>query len=120
DSNSVFRNILLQLKKLPADWEGFAELLEEIYPGIDVAVSFDEQADEFINATTTQAGITLPIDASGTGVLQAIQILSYVFLFKPKLLILDEPDSHLHPNNQRKLGKVRISHMAREHLLVTH
>lgn len=108
DSNSVFRNILLQLKKLPADWEGFAELLEEIYPGIDVAVSFDEQADEFINATTTQAGITLPIDASGTGALQAIQILSYVFLFKPKLLILDEPDSHLHPNNQRKLVEILL------------
>lgn len=108
DSNSVFRNILFQLKKLPADWDGFAELLEEIYPGIDVAVSFDEQADEFINATTTQAGRTLPIDASGTGVLQAIQILSYVFLFKPKLLILDEPDSHLHPNNQRKLVEILL------------
>jgi len=96
------------LKKRPADWEGFAELLEEIYPEIDVAISFDEQADEFINATTTQAGRTLPIDASGTGVLQAIQILSYVFLFKPKLLILDEPDSHLHPNNQRKLVEILL------------
>lgn len=108
DSNSVFRNILLQLKKRPADWKGFAELLDEIYPGIDVAISFDEQADEFINATTTQEGRTLPIDASGTGVLQAIQILSYVFLFKPKLLILDEPDSHLHPNNQRKLVEILL------------
>ena len=115
DSNSVFRNILLQLTRRPGDWDEFAQLLEEIYPGIDVTVSFDEQADEFIRATITQAGRTLPIDASGTGVLQAIQILSYVFLFKPRLLILDEPDSHLHPNNQRKLVEILLKAQSKNH-----
>lgn len=32
--------------------------------------------------------------------LQALQIFSYVTLFEPRLLLLDEPDSHLHPDNQ--------------------
>jgi energy-coupling factor transporter ATP-binding protein EcfA2 len=40
---------------------------------------------------------------AGTGLLQSIQILSYFHLFSPKLINLDEPDSHLHPNNQRLL-----------------
>ena len=29
--------------------------------------------------------------------------LAYLHLFAPKLIVLDEPDSHLHPNNQRLL-----------------
>lgn len=45
----------------------------------------------------------MPIDAAGTSILQASQILAYVALFKPQVLILDEPDSHLHPDNQRAL-----------------
>lgn len=35
--------------------------------------------------------------------LQAIQILSYIHRFEPSIIVLDEPDSHLHPNNQRLL-----------------
>lgn len=113
DSNSVFRNILLQLKRRSEDWGGFVELFEEIYPSVHIDVSFDEQSDEFIVATATQYGRTLPIDSSGTGILQAIQILAYIFLFKPKLLILDEPDSHLHPNNQRKLVEILFKAQAK-------
>ena len=36
--------------------------------------------------------------------LQALQIFSYVTLFEPALLLLDEPDSHLHPDNQGLLA----------------
>ncbi len=31
------------------------------------------------------------------------QILAYAVLFKPSLLLLDEPDSHIHPNNIKSL-----------------
>jgi len=54
-------------------------------------------------------GQELPIDAAGTGVLQTIQILSYVNVYKPRMLLLDEPDSHLHPNNQRALIKMLLN-----------
>ncbi|WP_319244059.1 AAA family ATPase [uncultured Propionivibrio sp.] len=108
DSNSVFRNILLQLSRRAADWHRFIELLQEICPGVEIEIVFDENTDESVSVSVTEAGRTLPIDASGTGVLQAIQILSYILLFKPKLLILDEPDSHLHPNNQRKLIEILL------------
>lgn len=45
----------------------------------------------------------IPLELVGTGVLQATQILSYIHRFAPSLIVLDEPDSHLHPNNQRLL-----------------
>ena len=48
----------------------------------------------------------VPIELAGTGVLQAVQILGYVHYFHPSAIILDEPDSHLHPNNQRLLCKL--------------
>lgn len=51
----------------------------------------------------------MPIDLAGTGVLQATQIAAYVNYFKPALLLLDEPDSHLHPDNQRALATLLVS-----------
>ncbi len=39
----------------------------------------------------------------GTSFLQVVQILSYMILYSPNLIILDEPDAHVHPNNQKKI-----------------
>lgn len=39
----------------------------------------------------------------GTGFLQVAQIFAYLLHFKPKLLLIDEPDSHLHPGTQERL-----------------
>lgn len=110
DANSVFRNVLLSLKDKRVDnedgkkeWDWFQGALQKIFPEITVDVRFDDENGESIAATVTREGLELPIDSSGTGVLQAIQILAYVGLYSPRVLILDEPDSHLHPNNQRKL-----------------
>lgn len=103
DANSVFRNVLLQLKEKEKDWEWFQGALRKIFSNITVDVSFDTENGENISATVVLDGVSLPIDSSGTGVLQAIQILAYIGLYEPRILILDEPDSHLHPNNQRKL-----------------
>jgi hypothetical protein len=42
----------------------------------------------------------------GTGYLQLIQIFAYVLLFRPGVLLIDEPDIHLHPTAQEKLAAV--------------
>ncbi len=67
-------------------------------------IDFDENTDENIQARfRLPGGPLLPVDAAGTSILQSSQILAYIALFKPQVLILDEPDSHLHPDNQRAL-----------------
>ncbi|QQZ44484.1 ATP-binding protein [Pseudomonas sp. SK3(2021)] len=104
DSNSVFRNILLLLSKEEGSWRSFKSKFKTVFPDYEISVRFDSNIDEHINATVTSNEVSLPIDSCGTGILQAIQILAYYYLYKPKLLILDEPDSHLHPNNQRILA----------------
>lgn len=65
----------------------------------------------------------MPLEIAGTGVLQATQILSYIHRFTPSIIVLDEPDSHLHPNNQRLLCSL-LRRVAEERgtqvLLTTH
>ncbi|EOV9617434.1 ATP-dependent endonuclease [Cronobacter dublinensis] len=104
DSNSVFRNILLLLSKDQRSWASFKQKFNAVFPDYEISVEFNPNVDEHINALVTSNEISLPIDSCGTGILQATQILAYYYLYKPKLLILDEPDSHLHPNNQRTLA----------------
>ena len=129
DANLVLRNVLLMLKKVEDEdrarrwklvhekkltsisqdgwkgmWTAFQDDMSALFPGIKVEVKFDEARDENIEVFFTRPGKPrLPIDAAGTSILQASQILAYITLFKPSVLILDEPDSHLHPNNQRAL-----------------
>lgn len=106
DSNSVFRNILFLLKENSNAWKEFQDEIKKIFPSYEVNVDFNKDKDEFINCTVDKGnGVLYPIDSCGTGILQVIQIISYIFLFKPKILLLDEPDSHLHPNNQRLLAQ---------------
>ena len=106
DSNSVFRNILLLLSEEDDAWGSFKEKFGLVFPDYEIHVNFDPNVDEYIDARVTNDNTSLPIDSCGTGILQAIQILAYYYLYKPSLLILDEPDSHLHPNNQRILAKL--------------
>ncbi|QDM27080.1 AAA family ATPase [Tardiphaga sp. vice304] len=104
DANLTLRNVLRMLSDSEELFAAFVEDMQSIFPGIGCEVEFDPQTDEHINVFfRMMGGALLPIDAAGTSILQASQIIAYIHLFEPKVLILDEPDSHLHPDNQRLL-----------------
>jgi energy-coupling factor transporter ATP-binding protein EcfA2 len=110
DANLVFRNVLLLLGQDNEKWTSFLELFKSIFPHYDIKVAFDEETDEHINIYLVDPnGRYRSIDTSGTGMLQVIQVLAYAILYNPRLLLLDEPDSHLHPNNQRILCNVLVN-----------
>lgn len=111
DSNTVFRNVINLLFADGSKWKLFLEDLQKIFPGIEFAIQASPEIDGFINVRfkLSSDDPMLPIDLAGTGVLQAIQIAAYVNYFQPSLLLLDEPDSHLHPDNQRILAALLIS-----------
>lgn len=102
DANLVLRNILLRLWGQDA-WHNFISDLRDIFPNLEIQIDFDEKTDEFIDAKIKAGANWVPLELAGTGVLQATQILSYIHRFGPSMVVLDEPDSHLHPNNQRLL-----------------
>jgi hypothetical protein len=102
DANLALRNVLRMLKANEVAWNAFIADMQSIFDGINIAIEFDENTDENINIYFQFGdGPQLPMDAAGTSVLQDSQILAHIALFGPQVLILDEPDSHLHPDNQR-------------------
>lgn len=109
DANLVFRNIV----RLLAERDLLSELQDLLESVLKTPVSFqveyDSERDLYVDvriATGDRIAMReyLPVDLWGTGILQITQIFAYVLLFKPALLLVDEPDSHLHPSRQRALG----------------
>jgi hypothetical protein len=60
--------------------------------------------DQFIEANyRTSRGIELDWVNAGSGLLQTLIVLSFLYGYEPDVLLLDEPDAHLHVNLQRTL-----------------
>jgi ABC-type cobalamin/Fe3+-siderophores transport system ATPase subunit len=78
--------------------------LEPLLGPIKLKVEFEESKDFEIRAEAEIGGIWMPLELLGTGYLQLIQIFCYILLFKPQMLLVDEPDIHLHPGVQEKLA----------------
>ncbi len=116
DAGGVLRNILLNLKSRRVsendDLGGRArmgklnELINQVHPGVSINVSFDESEDYHISASILTDGLggqERPLETAATGVLQVVQIFAYLILFEPKVMLIDEPDAHLHPDRQERL-----------------
>jgi len=104
DANLYLRNVLLLIKRKNL-LEKLNVRLRKVFEEIAIDIEFDEEIHTAIEATLSYGGSNIPLELSGTGVLQAIQIFAYITLFEPQVLLLDEPDSHLHPNNQSLLAR---------------
>lgn len=102
DSNVYLRNALNLLSL--GDLNQIEMWLNPLLGEIKLKVSFDESKDFEIQAEAEIGGIYVPLELLGTGYLQLIQIFCYILLFKPKILLVDEPDIHLHPVVQEKLA----------------
>ncbi|WP_281926945.1 AAA family ATPase [Roseibium album] len=84
-------------------WKEFAKLLDRCYEGARVLVIHDPHHDRFINVEVETPRATVTLDMTSTGMLQVIQIVAYACFYAPPLLLLDEPDAHLHADSQSRL-----------------
>lgn len=105
DSNNYLRNILYAISKDAEKWTSFKDSVNSIYTKIDVIAKFDEHKSEYIHVFVMDGELELPLDSVGTGLLQVIQIFAYIEYFNPRVILLDEPDSHIHPTKQKLLAK---------------
>ena len=116
DAGGCLRNILLNLRSRRANGENeqagqerlnkLNKLIQQVHPGATIDVSFDEREDYHISAsirTDDFAGQERPLETAAPGVLQVVQIFAYLILFEPKVMLIDEPDAHLHPDKQERL-----------------
>ena len=108
DLDEGARTLWLQQRSIDAlpdasGWKAFARLLDRCYDGARVLVKHDPHHDRFINVEVETPRATVTLDMASTGMLQVIQIVAYACFYSPPLLLLDEPDAHLHADSQSRL-----------------
>ncbi len=105
---SVVRNLILRTTPTETKGgKGFDQLSNHIrdWFGVEVLVPENRsKIDQYIEANyRTQNGIELDWVNAGSGLLQTLIVLSFLYGYAPDVLLLDEPDAHLHVNLQRTL-----------------
>ncbi len=120
EGGSVLRHVLLELaRQSGGNTTEYYELTElnkwvgKVVADVQFWVKFDSLRDviidaQFLTADMKAAGRSIaqqrkPLEMAGTGFLQIVQIFAYLLKFKPQLLLIDEPDAHLHPGTQERL-----------------
>lgn len=106
DSNVYLRNVLVLLKEDAQNIKKIEDWLSLLIGDVKIDVTHDDESDLEIVCRININKKDHPIELIGAGYIQLIQIFSYILLFKPKILLIDEPDIHLHPNVQEKLPKL--------------
>ncbi len=105
--NEVIRNMMYQISKNPADWKSFCGSLKLLFSIKEMQVPFDENIDPWLTAQYSEIeDVTLDIISAGAGFLQVVQLLAFIYLHKPKTLLLDEPDAHLHHDLQESVMRL--------------
>lgn len=112
DANMYIRNILYYLN-LDNKLDILNKKIHTVFPDITITVPYNPDEDIYVLVnilinTSDNLTAEVPLEQCGTGMLQVIQIVAYALYFSPQLLLLDEPDEHLHPDNQMMLSKVLI------------
>lgn len=104
DANLYLRNVLLRLTLDEKKLEKFHSIIGEVFEGLRISCEFNERTNTHIEVMVEIDNNKIPLELVGAGALQAIQLVAYATMYEPALLLLDEPDAHLHPSNQRLLA----------------
>lgn len=84
-------------------WKTFSTLLDRCYQGTRIIVNHDQRYDRYVKVDVETPDTNVTLDMASTGMLQVIQIIAYACFYAPPLLLLDEPDAHLHADSQSRL-----------------
>lgn len=111
--SEIVRNLVLEVKeKSPDQYDKLVRRLERDFDFYLEKIEFDKEHDLNLEArylyTCNDKRLSLDFNASGSGYMQIIQILAPIYLLAKdgvKVVLLDEPDAHLHPNLQYTLAK---------------
>lgn len=110
--SSVIRNLIFDTKhNAPQKYESLKKRLMRDFGFYLDSVLFDEKSDLYVTAQYSEPcedkNLSLDFNASGSGFMQVLQILAPIYRFCPEnseVVLLDEPDAHLHPNLQTTLA----------------
>jgi energy-coupling factor transporter ATP-binding protein EcfA2 len=100
----ILRNLLLVIRE--RDQARFNRLVDVLASHFDISmlrILFDPESDDYIRADYSEGRPRHDLVSGGSGFLQLVQILAYIYQGAPSTVLLDEPDAHLHPSMQQRL-----------------
>ena len=103
--NGVIRNLLLELKTQKR-LDELVGIMRRSFPSLSgLQITFDEATDRYISVTYQEQGKPKEFDlfSAGSGFQQFIYLFGFVLLRQPTIVLLDEPDVHLHGSLQHVL-----------------
>jgi energy-coupling factor transporter ATP-binding protein EcfA2 len=123
-NNEIVRNLLYDLKTSRNDaYKKILDLLQKHLNATLADVRFDQAKDQYVDVTYSEGSYTHELFAVGSGFVQMVQLLAFALRGQPGLLLLDEPDAHLHSSLQHVVVDI-LESLARETgeqvLLATH
>ena len=129
ESNAAnLASVLLQLPKNASAHELYTSYVREVFPSIYRVVAAPSgpntaQITVIMNdfhSGDPSPGVEVPLDDSGTGISQVLAILYVVVTAPaPRIIVIDEPNSFLHPGAAKKLLAI-LKRMPHQYIVTTH
>jgi predicted ATPase len=129
DSNaSNLAEVLLNLQHNRFRFDRLNEHLRQIFPSIN-SISVRPAPDNgtlaeilvwSIDPATERDDLAIPLNESGTGIGQVLAILYVVLAADANVLVIDEPNSFLHPAASRQLVKLLREFRDHQYIISTH
>ena len=122
--DQVWKNRLHWLSegREPLEYQIVGQRVAEYFPGITFKPPRRGSETNFVEFPYLEGGIEHDITVAGAGTRTVLAIIMMVEFSDVPILLLDEPDSHLHPSLQRQLGRYveAAAEQGRMVLLTTH
>lgn len=93
-SGDVLRNLLVEAADSPSAWKGLTEAVEHHF-GVTLLPPV-VAASILVQYSDVGTGKTYDISSAGSGFLQVVLLLTILHIRPKTILLLDEPDAHLH------------------------
>lgn len=106
--NEVLRNIILRLRENDDRFAKLQEILKTEFGIRSIDAPFSPLDTEFLRTNYYEEGTRIPLDlvSAGSGFLQVLQILAHSLQNPSPILLLDEPDAHMHSALQRSFLEI--------------
>lgn len=129
DARNLVQVLHLLYDRNPTRWQRYLERVRTVLPQVR-AITFTPSPQISggvrallwnVDPSTERDDLAVPLSESGTGVGQVLAILYVAFASQvPRTIIIDEPQSFLHPGAVRKLFEILKGYPQHQYVITTH
>lgn len=116
-------NVLAKMQKNSVAFGKYNKYVRDIFPSVkSVTVSqTGKNVEIFVYTTETErSDLAISLSESGTGVSQVLSILYVLMTMKRSVIVIDEPNSFLHPGASKKLMQIATLFDTHQFVISTH